>query len=60
MSNMMEEQGVMDKKNGVISPKSQMILLGNTLEHLTQLRISPGISTQIGEAAEALRAVLPI
>ena len=57
---MMEEQGVMDKKIGVISPKYQMILLRTTLEHLSQLRISPRVSTQMGEGLEALRAVLPI
>ena len=57
---MMEEQAIMYFKNGVISPKSQMILLRTTLEHLSQLRISPGVSTQMGEGLEALRAVLPI
>ena len=57
---MMEEQATMYFKNGVISPKSQMILLRTTLGHLCQLRIIPGMSTQMGEAAAALREVLPI
>ena len=30
-----------------------------TLEHLIQLRICPGMSTQKGEAAAALKAVFP-
>ena len=54
----MEEYMMTIKKKGVISPNCQMILPVTTLEHLRQLRIHPGISTQMVEAEEYLRAVL--
>ena len=42
---------------GVIIPNYQVILLGTTLEDIIELRILLGMSTQMGEAVVAFRAV---
>ena len=47
-------------KMGVISTNCQMILPGTTLEHLTQMKILPGVSTQTLKLVAALRAVFTI